>query len=793
MTANELQYFDPQQHEHHVSEYSERSGELRDHLPERLAHDIVAQRPTIDEQRSDSDREFIRHLTTTRRGKNRLSFRQLLATYPDAVTGLTPCFLMSPASVANFLEPGAVEFDLVVFDEASQIRVPQAIGSMGRARAAVVVGDSKQMPPTSVMEAGHGGDPDEAADEDAPPVDLDSILEECVESGIEQQWLSWHYRSSDESLITFSNRYYYGGALQSLPSPGGSAHTGVRLRRVDGSFDRGKSRTNETEAHAVVEEITTLLDDPESADRSIGVVTFNVQQRDLILNLLEDSSDSRIHEALTTEHDELFVKNLENVQGDERDVMLFSLAFAKDPDSGKLPLQWGPMSNTGGERRFNVAITRARREVLLLCSFDPKDIDLARTNSVGLRHLRAYLELAAAGFDQLAAEETHHTERTTRILAEVAGELRSRGHMVTTNLGLSEFTIDLAVCEPGAEQWQVAVLLDGPGWAARPTVADRDGAPQLLGTIMDWPDTVRVWLPAWVHNRQAILDRIERAVTQAANTPATVAASPTTEGEALPETPNVSERSAADDSGHDQRDPHDTDTTPPHEQGGSRPEPAPTPIANQLTAPRPRTGDRDDGRAGTPTASNADTLTDSSTAPAPFVPYEPSVVASRDTLDQLADSPRAQRILRETFQAIVDAEGPVEIDRLAKTALHCFDLDRVREHRVRAALDYLPRQLQRQESPLGTWVWPEDLDPETWRGCRQTQEPTDRDIGEIAPEEIVNAMCRVLRPDGAGLYRETLELLGHSRMTTRVKTVLASALEFGIHAGRLPADLRNTP
>lgn len=794
LTVNELQYFDPQQHEHHVTEYLERSDELRGQLPERLAQDIVAQRPGLDEANSERDREFIRHLTTARRGKNRLSFRELLAKYPDAVTGLTPCFLMSPTSVANFLQPGAVEFDLVVFDEASQIRVPQAIGALGRARAAVVVGDSKQMPPTSVMEASHSEASDESGDDDAPPVDLDSILEECVESGIEQEWLSWHYRSSDESLITFSNRYYYNGKLQSLPSPGGSAHTGVRLRRVDGVFDRGKSRTNEVEAREIVAEVGRLLDNPESAERSIGVVTFNVHQRDLILNLLEDSSDNRIHDALNAEHEELFVKNLENVQGDERDVMLFSLAFSNDPETGKLPLQWGPMSNTGGERRFNVAVTRARQEVLLLCSFDPKDIDLARTSSVGLRHLRAYLELADGGFDQLADDASHHVERSARILGEVAEELRSRGHTVATNLGLSEFTVDLAVSAPGATQWQTAVLLDGPGWAERATVADRDGAPQLLGAIMNWPRTVRVWLPAWLHDRQAILDRIDNAVAEASKTTEPVATtpqrSPSTDGRSIPETPQGPDDSVAEDTGTNRSSwigsdnmPPTTDTAPPE----------PAPIASQPAPLRTRFGSQAPTEDASPMVPGNGMRADSDVAPEPFVPYAPSIVASRDTLDQLDDSPQAQRMLRETFAAIVEAEGPIEINRLAKTALHCFDLDRVRQHRVNTALKYLPRQLKRRETPLGTWVWPEHADPDTWQGCRQTQEPTDRDIGDIAPEEIVNAMRRVLHSgaDSDRLYRDALELLGHSRMTARVKTVLGSALEFGIQSAQLPVGIRD--
>jgi Protein of unknown function (DUF4011)/AAA domain/REase_MTES_1575 len=522
--AGDLMYFDPEQHDDRITRYARAADELRAALPEHLPAVLVGRRALA----AQSGERLAELATELRRKRGGRSFRELFTAYPDEILALTPCVLVSPASAAFFLAPGAATFDLVVFDEASQIRVAEAVGAMGRGRATVIVGDSKQMPPSSIMQSSHQTDDESlpALDSDGEPVvvpeDLDSILSESVESGVPQRWLSWHYRSRDESLIAFSNRFYYEGKLSSLPGPG-SAGAGISWRRLDGRFDRGRTRVNMTEAEAIVEEITARLADPATAEESIGVVTFNLQQRDLILNLLEESTDPLVRKALTAADGEpIFVKNLENVQGDERDVVLFSLAFAKDPKTGLLPLNFGPLSQVGGERRLNVAITRARRQVVLFASFDPKDIDLSRTSAVGTAHLRAYCELAAEGSGRLGDITAPNAARE-RVRDEVALALRERGFDVATGYGLSDFTVDVAVRAPGAAQWQVAVLLDSPRWAARPTVADRDGAPELLRTVMGWPEVVRCWLPSWIRGRAELLDRVAAAVERAS---AAAAASP---------------------------------------------------------------------------------------------------------------------------------------------------------------------------------------------------------------------------------------------------------------------------
>lgn len=508
--AGDLEYFDPELHDNHIAEFKEASGKLRSALPEHLPAVLVGRRTFNPTERRGRFADFAAQLRRQRGGK---SFRELFQTYSDLVLALTPCVLVSPASAATFLAPDAARFDLVIFDEASQIRVAEAIGAMGRGRSVVVVGDSQQMPPTTVMQVSHTGDD---PDGDGPvPEDLDSILSECVESRLPRKWLSWHYRSQDESLIAFSNRYYYEDKLTSLPSPGTSRSTGIVWRRVDGQFDRGATRTNEVEARAVVAEIIDLLGAPATGTCSIGVVTFNIQQRDLILNLLEDSDAPALRNRMSDSVTEpIFVKNLENVQGDERDIIIFSLAFSTNPDTGQLPLNFGPLSQTGGERRLNVAITRARRRVVLFASFDPKDIDLSRTTAQGTAHLRAYCELAASGVDGLGDLAVSRRGHRDRIRDEVVAEIERRGHEVATGYGLSTFTVDIAVRAPGSSRWQIAIMLDSPQWSSRPTVADRDQAPALLSDIMGWPRVMRFWLPAWIRDRSTFLDRIDKAMAE---------------------------------------------------------------------------------------------------------------------------------------------------------------------------------------------------------------------------------------------------------------------------------------
>ncbi|WP_299959137.1 DUF4011 domain-containing protein [uncultured Modestobacter sp.] len=728
--ATGLAVFDSPVHERAISRFAAASRAVRRHLTAALPASVVAARTFDVTARGGRVGALQRELNRQRGG---LGVRGLIAEYGELITAVMPCVLVSPDSVARFFPARAGLFDLVVFDEASQIRVADAVGALGRADAAVVVGDSKQMPPTSFAES--------TTDDDALPEDLatavedeESILSECVQARVPRQWLSWHYRSQDESLIAFSNGQYYENRLSSFPAPvHGPASSapdgrGVSLVRVDGTFHRSGAgkllRTNPVEAEAIVAEIRRRFALSPNEPPSIGVVTFNAQQRALIDALLRDAGDEQLVEALDrTDGEGLFVKNLENVQGDERDVVLFSTAFSAN-DRGQLPLNFGPLNKVGGERRLNVAITRARRQVVVFSSFDPAELRAEQTSSVGIKHLRAYLDLAAHGTDALP-RDARFASVPDRHRDEVADALRARGLVVRTDVGLSEFKVDLAVSLASAPDVPVlAVLLDGPAWARRRTVGDRDGLPvEVLGEMLRWPAVERVWLPAWLADREAVVERL----IAAAQTP----------------------------------------PTPP----------AVEPLPIQAVAPEP----------APPSAAAPEPVAVESPAvmldgEEPFTPWTPKAAGERSLLDQLGNRRVAERVGR-VLQAGADAEGPIHLDRLARLAASAFGLGRVAQARKDALTALVPASVRD-----GDFVWPAELDRSSWTGFRRDPAAT-RPMEQVAPEEIGNAMVALCRASAGmtkdELFAQTLEVFGYRRRTSAQVAVLEAALSAATSAGLL--------
>lgn len=303
--------------------------------------------------------------------------------------------MMSPLSVVRYLDPGMRHFDVVVFDEASQIPPWDAIGAIARADQAIIVGDSRQLPPTNFFSARVDEDFDEG-----DIVEFESILDQAVVSGIPELTLDWHYRSRHESLITFSNHHYYEDRLHIFPSPyHETAQLGVKWVEVkDGYYDRGGTRTNRAEAERVCEEIVRRLRDPVLSQRSIGVVTFSMAQQRCIEDLMDEAYRKypEIQRFFGDGPESVFIKNLENVQGDERDVMLFSLGYGPDK-RGKVTMSFGPLNRDGGERRLNVAVTRARELLILFSTLRAEQIDLSRTQAQGVRHLKSFLSFAEQG------------------------------------------------------------------------------------------------------------------------------------------------------------------------------------------------------------------------------------------------------------------------------------------------------------------------------------------------------------------------------------------------------------
>ena len=439
-------------------------------------------------------------------GKKRahLPPRQLLSRLPNLWPAMKPCLLMSPLSAAQHLGPDTPMFDLVVFDEASQISVADAVGVIARGKQVVVVGDPKQMPPSRLFDAS------DVEDEDDPLTerDLDSILDECI-SHMNRVLLNWHYRSRHEDLIAFSNHRYYNGELITFPSPH-NREAGIVVHEINGGYERAGRRVNIAEAQAVVDAIVAHYQVPGQM-QSLGVITFNQNQQRLINRMLDArrASDMGLDASLTAASEEVFVKNLETVQGDERDIIFFSTTFAPDA-AGNFPMQFGPLGQLGGERRLNVAITRARHRVEIFTSFNPGQMDVAHLRHKGIKDLRDYLMFARGGEAALlsVAVPTLGVADSPFEIA-VAQALEAKGWSVVPQVGCSGYRIDLAIKHPDKPgEFLAGVECDGATYHSFKVARDRDRMRQRVLERLGW-NIVRIWSTDWWQDAPGEIDRID--------------------------------------------------------------------------------------------------------------------------------------------------------------------------------------------------------------------------------------------------------------------------------------------
>ena len=440
--------------------------------------------------------------------------RRLLAETKGLAMRLKPCFLMSPLSVAQYLPTDGEPFDLVVFDEASQMTVWDAVGVIARGRQLVVVGDPKQLPPTSFFVKGDAKDEDR--EDDVVTEDLESILDECLANGLDSAYLNWHYRSRHDALIAFSNRLYYDNRLNTFPAAAANGRLGVFFRHVDGALYDHVSHTNRREAEAVVEYLFERLGDPAERARSWGIVTFSVAQQRLVEDLVDRRAGAFPWAADffdDTRPDAFFVKNLENVQGDERDVIMFSVAYAPDA-KGRFAQSFGPVNRVGGERRLNVAITRAREQVVLFASVRAADIQAERTNAVGVKHLKALLEYAETGHLEGDAPRDAARE-ATGVKRLVCDCLAANGYDYELDVGRSSHPVDIAVRDPAnPDRFLLGITCDGPQYAAQRTVRDRDVLRPSVLAGLGWR-LFRAWSVDWVFGRAHAEARLISALAAA--------------------------------------------------------------------------------------------------------------------------------------------------------------------------------------------------------------------------------------------------------------------------------------
>ncbi len=445
--------------------------------------------------------------------RQRKAMRAMLSECWELIGLVKPCMLMSPLSVAQFLDRERTRFDTVIFDEASQICPEDAIGSIARGHQVIVVGDSKQMPPTSFFAL--------AADEEDEEQDLESILDECETCGMSRRMLMWHYRSKDESLIAFSNHQFYGGKLNTFPSSiFGREGFGLHHVHVPGGvFDRGRTRTNRAEAEVVAKMVRDHY--AKKDGKSLGVIAFSEAQMEAIDSELNElrKVDRELDAVLSSEEGEPFLLyNLENVQGHERDRIILSVGYGKD-EKGKFALNFGPLNRDGGERRLNVAITRAKLSLDIVSSIRSEDIDLSGSRSKGAALLKQYLAFAESGGDRKALPVSPGKQENVSPFEEhLCKALQARGHKVRMNVGTSDYRVDLAIEDPDEEgKFLLGIECDGPHYVSGLTVRDRDRTRQGQLRRLGWK-LHRTWSVEWFRNPEGELDRIEEALRSAKTT-----------------------------------------------------------------------------------------------------------------------------------------------------------------------------------------------------------------------------------------------------------------------------------
>jgi len=447
--------------------------------------------------------------------RNIMPLRKLFRMIPNLLMKLKPCLMMSPLSVSYFLETEAYHFDLVIFDEASQIFPEDAIGAIFRGSQVIIAGDSKQLPPTNFFTAttnNFDGDYDIQEEEDYSEVVSDSILEESA-SVLPNRTLLWHYRSKHENLIAFSNREIYKNNMITFPnSINNVPDMGVEYIYVeDGCYDRGGQKNNIREAEECVRLVFEHID--KHPDRSLGIIAFSESQQAAIENAIIDYRErSPFYEWFFEEsRDEpFFVKNLENVQGDERDTIIFSICYGKDKN-GTMYMNFGPVGHIGGERRLNVAITRAKCNIKLVGSILPSDIDIDRAKSEGARMLRSYIEYARKGVSVLAPVDNSEIFESEDCFCEVIAKfLEEHGYTIERQVGCSDYKIDIAVVNPNAEgEFIAGIECDGLSYIHAKTARDRDHLRRSVLENMGW-NLYRVWSTEWNRNPiaegEALLD-----------------------------------------------------------------------------------------------------------------------------------------------------------------------------------------------------------------------------------------------------------------------------------------------
>jgi very-short-patch-repair endonuclease len=722
-----LARFRGRQHEEVIAEFRRLDRWQWQAASRRIAERLVQRRPLVSLTLPARSEPAILIKESSKKRRFR-PLRKLFADLPNLLPALKPCLLMSPLSVAQFLGESAMTFDVVIFDEASQILPADAIGAIGRGRQAVVVGDQQQLPPTRFFTVDLQSTDELEEDEETP----ESILDACIAARLPSKPLLWHYRSRHEHLIAFSNRWFYDRRLITFPSPNEHERAVELIQIPDGVYDRAVSRANRAEARRIAELVVEHVE--RHPGQSLGVVAFSEAQMMVILAELEARKRARPElEALLSEEglEGFFVKNLENVQGDERDVILFSVGYGSD-QAGHMTMNFGPLNRQGGERRLNVAVTRARERVKILASFPPHAIDLNRTQAKGVHLLRRYLEYAEQGPRALLGEiAAEGGEPESPFELAVADALAARGLRIVAQVGVGAFRIDLGIKDEASDRYVLGIECDGATYHSSRTARDRDRLRQQVLEQLGWR-IHRIWSTDWIKDPAREIDKALAALERAR-----VEAPAGDRPSAAPA--NVDAPAAIGE--------------PP--STGEAPSTEPERLVGQATL------------AAAPTEATPVAQT-----------YVAAVLPRHGDLDGFRQTPIGG--LARVVQAVVDGEGPVHQDRVMRAIAASFDIARIGSQ-VRARLLAAIERAVTVElvKRRGEFLWPASMGAPPVRAADASG--VARAIREVAPEEIAAGVTAFLERAFAinredlvsGLARE----LGYDRAGSQVAAAIDDVVD----------------
>lgn len=665
-----------------------------------------------------------------RSGGRNLSIRKLFETIPNLLPRLTPCMLMSPISAAQYLDPNGAKFDLVIFDEASQVPTAQAVGALARGHQAVIVGDPKQLPPTSFFSKNSS-----EADEEEALQDMESILDDCLALGMPERHLTWHYRSRHESLIAFSNAHYYENKLMTFPSPDEPVSS-VTLIPVEGYYDRGRSKQNRAEGEAVVAEMIRRVKDPVLRKRSIGVVTFSSVQQTLIEDLLEEAmkQDQELDLLFAQLPEPIFVKNLENVQGDERDVILFSVGYGPDA-TGKVNLNFGPLNRQGGWRRLNVAVSRARHEMLVYSTLMSHHLNAGRISAQGVLGLKAFLDYAEKGQRALPASvASEQVSLASNLHRSLAAELNALGYETELHVGASGYRIDIGVLDPvNKGQYVLGILLDGPMYRDAGAARDRDILREQVLEQLGWR-LVRVWSPEWWENKGNVIRQVVEGIRKAKES--------TRQAEVPSVVPTVTIHAA---------------------------EPAPIPESSETEVEQVKPG-KSDTKA-----------------------YIPCQLEPVSLGTDMFYSPASTELILGQIRQVIREEGPISRSLLAKRVLQAWGITRLGAKLDQRLSDLIARLKPEESVSDGAVVyWPEGTEPSRYNLFRVATDEARRSAEELPVEEIAAAVKAVLASQISlpqeDLVRQVVKLLGYARSGNALDRVIRSGIQKAIELEYVQSD-----